>query len=182
MMGQRAPYAPDRRSIQSIHTQPRTSTLNPGHPQFVLKRGCPGLDRIRSCVLSETVRPRPLAAVLEWFESQEELALFVSVLTLGEFHKGIAKLPDGKRKQLLAEWVDGAFVPRFGHRVLPVDNAVAAAWGDITGVAEREGKPVPVIDGLIAATSRVHGLAVVTCNTKHFVRCNVPVVDPWAGA
>lgn len=135
-----------------------------------------------TCVLSETVRPRPLAAVLEWIEAQDEPRLFLSVLTLGELRKGIAKLPGGRRKKNLAEWVDDALLPRFGARVLAIDAPVATAWGEIAGSAERAGHPVPVIDGLIAATAQVHGLAVVTRNAKHFVRCGVPVIDPWAAS
>ena len=134
---------------------------------------------IDTCVLSETVRPRPEAAVLSWFEAQDEEALFVSVLTLGELHKGIAKLADSARKHALAEWIDQALVPRFGRRLLSIDSAIAAAWGDISGSAERAGAPIPVIDGRIAATARVHGLTVVSRNTKHFAQCDVPVQNPW---
>lgn len=134
-----------------------------------------------TCVLSELVRPRPTTSVLAWLEAQDEGALFVSVLTLGELHKGIAKLAHGSRKKLLSDWVQGALVPRFGPRLLPVDNAVAAAWGEISGEHERAGTPLPVIDSLIAATARVHGLTVVTRNAKHFRQCDATVIDPWIG-
>ena len=136
---------------------------------------------IDTCVLSETVRPRPETAVVGWLDAQDEQALFVSVLTLGEIHKGIAKLPASPRKHLLGDWVDGPLIQRFGRRLLPIDSSVATVWGEITGSSERRGSPVPVIDSLIAATARVHGLTVVTRNSKHFAQCEVPVVDPWAG-
>ena len=133
-----------------------------------------------TCVLSETVRPRPEPGVLKWLESQDEPRLFMSVLTLGEIHKGIAKLDDGPRKNELAEWVDQALTPRFGRRILPIDAAVASAWGRLTVQSERRGAPLPVIDGLLAATARVHDLSVVTRNVKHFGGIGISVIDPWA--
>ena len=39
-----------------------------------------------TCVLSELVKPKPEAAVVDWVEGQDELRLFLSVITLGELH------------------------------------------------------------------------------------------------
>ncbi len=135
-----------------------------------------------TCVLSETLRPLPETAVLEWLEAQDEPRLYMSVLSLGELQKGIAKLEDGRRKSELVEWVDQALVPRFGRRLLPIDPAVASAWGRLTAQSERRGTPVPVIDGLIAATAQVHELAVVTRNVKDFAKLDVAIIDPWTNA
>jgi toxin FitB len=132
-----------------------------------------------TCVISEMVRPRPTDSVLLWLDAQDEATLHLSVLTIGELHKGIARLEDGERKSRLFSWVDGALALRFDRRVLPIDTAVASAWGQITGSSERAGRPIPVIDGLIAATARVHGLMVVTRNTDDFARCGVSIFDPW---
>jgi predicted nucleic acid-binding protein len=132
-----------------------------------------------TCVLSETVRPRPADIVLNWLQAQEEATLYLSVLTLGELHKGIAKLDEGERRRSLTLWVDGDLARRFERRALPINAAVASSWGEMAGRSERGGRPIPVIDGLIAATARVHGLVVVTRNTDQFVQCGVPVFDPW---
>lgn len=132
-----------------------------------------------TCVLSETVRSRPEEAVLRWLDSQDEPRLFISALTLGEIHKGIEKLDDGTQKSELAEWLDQALVARFGRRVLPVDVSVASMWGRLTGQREKGGTPLPVVDGLLAATARVHELAVVTRNAKHFEDLGVTIIDPW---
>lgn len=130
-------------------------------------------------MLSETVRPQPARSVLAWLRSQDEDALHLSVVTLGELHKGIAKLRDGERKQRLASWVDVMLVERFKGRILAVDLPVASAWGELAGESERVGRPLAVLDGLIAATAHVHGLTVVTRNTGHFCGCGVRVFDPW---
>ncbi|MDD5306428.1 MAG: type II toxin-antitoxin system VapC family toxin [Deltaproteobacteria bacterium] len=132
-----------------------------------------------TCVISETVRRMPEPKVLHWLEAQRETDLYLSVLTIGEIHKGIARLDDEKRKEALGAWVDGGLADRFGTRLLPVDCAVAACWGEIQGRAERTGRRMPVIDGMIAATALVHGLAVATRNGNDMVASGVTVIDPW---
>ena len=135
-----------------------------------------------TCVLSETVRRDPAKSVLSWLDSQDELGLFISVLTLGEIHKGVAKIADRARKERLRAWIEESLVPRFGERILGIDARVAAAWGGIAGAAERSGTPVPVMDGLIAATAQVHALGVATRNGRHFEQLGIKVVDPWRTA
>jgi predicted nucleic acid-binding protein len=63
----------------------------------------------------------------------------------------------------------------FQDRVLPVTRRVAAAWG-----RQQYAQPLPVIDALIAATARVHGMTVVTRNVKDFERAGVDVLSPFA--
>jgi hypothetical protein len=132
-----------------------------------------------TCILSETARREPSAKVIEWLESRDEAQFFISALTIGEIEKGIEKVSDEGRKSRLASWVRDSLLPRFGPRVLPVDSKVAAVWGRCSGSAELRGTPVPVVDGLIAATASVHGLSVVTRNKDHFALCGVLVIDPW---
>ena len=134
---------------------------------------------IDTSVISELVRKSPHPPVLEWLGAQDESALFLSVITIGELEKGIARLPASSRKSKLQAWVRRDLAGRFGERLLPVDIQVAARWGALTGESEKRGEPLPVIDSLIAATAQVHGLAVVTRNVKDFKRCGVSCVNPW---
>jgi hypothetical protein len=69
-----------------------------------------------------------------------------------------------------------ALAERFVGRILPVDLVVASAWGEFRG---RSRQTLPVVDGLISATARVHGLTVVTRNTADFRRFDAPVFNPW---
>jgi len=130
--------------------------------------------------VSEIVRPTPDSAFIEWFTRCDEETLFLSVLTIGELEKGIAKLTDGKRRTRLQSWVRRDLVGRFADRLLAVDLAVAERWGALAGEAERKGTPLPVKDSLIAATCLVHGLTAVTRNRSDFERCGVECVSPWA--
>ena len=130
-------------------------------------------------VISELVRKRPHPPVLEWVGAQDEASLYLSVITIGELEKGIARLPASPRKSGLQAWVRRDLVERFGGRVLPADIRVATRWGALTGEAEKRGEPLPVIDSLIAATALVHGFVIVTRNVKDFKRCGVACVNHW---
>lgn len=134
-----------------------------------------------TCVLSELVRPQPDAGVLDWLGAAEETGLYLSVLTLGELEKGIARLPAAPRRRKIEEWVRNDLAERFAERLLPIDTGVAVQWGRLAGESEARGVPLPVIDALIAATSIAHGLTVVTRNTADLERCGARCVNPWKG-
>ena len=130
-----------------------------------------------TCLISEIIRREPNRQVLRWLESQEEAALFLSVLTLGELQKGIAKLPDSPKKSELQAWVSNDLAARFEGRLLPIDGEVAATWGRLLGTGERQGKKLPVMDSLIAATAITHNLTVVTRNTRDLERSQAKVFN-----
>ena len=130
-------------------------------------------------VISELVRPRPDPRVARWLDSADEELLFLSVLTLGEIRKGITTLTDPARKARLEVWLHGNLLPRFESRILPIDQAIAERWGQITGLLAAQGSPLPVIDGLLAATALDHNLTLVTRNTRDVALTGVGVFDPW---
>jgi predicted nucleic acid-binding protein len=132
-------------------------------------------------VISELVRSRPDLRVAHWLDSTDEELLFLSVLTLGEIRKGITTLTDPVRKVRLEAWLSGNLLPRFEGRILPIDQAVAERWGQITGSLAAQGSPLPVIDGLLAATALHHNLTLVTRNTRDVALTRVAVFDPWTG-
>jgi len=132
-----------------------------------------------TCVLSELVKRDPEARLVEWVESQPEERLYLSVLTLGELQKGIAKLGGSKRKERLQRWLDEDLRQRFEGRLVGVTEQVALLWGRLQGQAERRGRRLPVLDGLIAATALSLDAAVVTRNVDDFESSGVEIVDPW---
>jgi predicted nucleic acid-binding protein len=133
---------------------------------------------IDTCALSEFTKPRPARAVDKWFASLPEGVEFVSVLTLGELEKGIAKLASSRRRASLEGWFS-ELCDRFDGHILSVDRTVALEWGRIAARVEKSGRPVPVVDALIAATAIVHGLSVVTRNGSDIARTGAPIIDPW---
>ena len=126
-------------------------------------------------VLSEPQRPRPAAAVLGWLDSVPSDELWTSTLVLGELHKGVELLRrrDAVRAARLEDWL-GRLVHAYGDRVLPVSTGVAVEWGRMN-VPD----PLPVVDGYLAATARVHGLTLVTRNVKDVERTGVSVLNPF---
>ncbi|MBN1676079.1 MAG: type II toxin-antitoxin system VapC family toxin [Kiritimatiellae bacterium] len=133
-----------------------------------------------TCVVSELTKKRPAGKVVGWVGAQDESALFLSVITFGEIQKGIGKLPDGRKRKRLQTWVDTDLAKRFTGRILDVGLDVACRWGQLAADAEKNGRRIPVLDGLIAATAFAAGLTVATRNTADMEATGVPLLDPWA--
>jgi len=132
-----------------------------------------------TCAVSELTRARPGKSFVRWLDSQDEDRLAISVLTLGEIEKGIAKLPDSRKKNALHAWLHRDLVGRFSDRLLDITPDIALTWGRLPADAETRGRRAPVIDALIAATALVHGCTVVTRNESDIARCGAPVLNPW---
>lgn len=132
-----------------------------------------------TCVLSEYARPKPNSHVMSWLAGADEAALALSVLTLGELRRGALALAPSRRRSALESWIDQALPTRFVDRVFPVDKRVADVWAERQARLDRQGRPLPVFDGLIAATAVVHGYGVATRNERDFAAFGVPIVNPW---
>ena len=130
-------------------------------------------------VISELVKPRPEPKVVNWIEGIDENLLYLSVLTLGEIRKGVAALPQSARRTALEAWLDSDLRLRFSKRILAIDEQVADRWGSLAGLPQKDGHPLPVIDGLLAATAIHHNLTLVTRNTGDTVAMGVAVFNPW---
>jgi predicted nucleic acid-binding protein len=129
--------------------------------------------------ISELVRPKPEPRVMDWMEAADEAMLYLSVLTLGEIRKGLAGLPQGKRRTHLETWLQIELQARFMGRIVPIDRAISDRWGLIAADAKRKGKALSIIDGLLAATALHHNLTVVSRNASDFANTPAPVLNPW---
>lgn len=126
-------------------------------------------------ILSETRKRQPATGVTNWIAATPPERLHVSVLTLGEIEQGISRIRgrgDHEQAAGLERWLREVELG-FADRILPITLPVAAAWG-----RQQHAQPLPVIDGLIAATAKVNGLTVVTRNAKDFERSGVQVLNP----
>jgi predicted nucleic acid-binding protein len=130
--------------------------------------------------VSELVRPKPDNNVRRWVDETDESILFLSVMTLGEIRKGIESLQSGPRRGRLESWLQVDLRSRFRDRILPIDDAIADRWGAISSLAAAKGKPVPVVDGLLAATALNHNLTLVTRNSSDVAGTGVPTLNPWS--
>lgn len=105
-----------------------------------------------TCVLSELIKKKPSPKVIKWVSEIDENNLFLCVLTIGEIHKGIEKLPESKKKNKLYQWVNYDLKERFRNRIIDFDLKIATVWGQIQAHSELSGKAMPAIDGQIVAT------------------------------
>jgi len=116
---------------------------------------------------------------MDWMNATDESLLFISVLTLVEIRKGIAGLPQGKRRTQLERWLEVDLQARFAQRILLIDSAVADRWGVLSAEAKRAGKSIHAIDGLLAATPMQHNLTIVSRNARDFAAAPVQTLNPW---
>jgi tRNA(fMet)-specific endonuclease VapC len=130
-------------------------------------------------VISELIAKQPAPAVIQWVDSMDEERLYLSVITIGEIKKGIDKLAASRRKSALAEWLAGDLLIRFEDRILSIDTRVMLVWGELTAYLEKQGKTMPAIDSLIAATALQGKLDLVTRNEDDFANSGVGIVNPW---
>ncbi len=117
-------------------------------------------------VLSELTKPDPSARVVGWLENNES-RLALPTIVLAELRYGIARLPEGKRKQSLLGFWDSKR-DRFLGRTFPFDTQAARIYGEIVDEVERLGRTVKVGDGQIAAIALVHSMPVATRDTDDY--------------
>ncbi len=130
------------------------------------------------CVFSEYAKPKALTRVIDWVEDQSQNSLFLSVLTIGEIEKGIVRMPESKRKDNLAIFLEDLIL-RFDQHIISVDKDIMRRWGPIVGMLETKGRVLPVIDSLLAATALEHDLILVTRNEGDFVATGAKVLNIW---
>ena len=126
-------------------------------------------------VISEARRPRGDANVKAWLASVPADNLYLSVLVVGEIRGGIERLR--RRDPVQADAYEGwlATLRRdYADRLLPVTAEVADEWGRMN-VSD----PVPVVDGLMAATAKVKCLTLVTRNTADIERSGARILNPF---
>jgi predicted nucleic acid-binding protein len=134
-----------------------------------------------TCVVSELSKPRPDPGVVAWMSEADAGALHLSVITIGEIRRGVLRLPAGKRRAALSSWSE-KLRRAFSGRILPVDEAAALRWAEISSQGERSGRTGSLADGLIAATALDRGLTIVTRNATDFEPFGVSLLNPWSAS
>lgn len=132
-------------------------------------------------VVSELARATAEPRVVAWADAQPEAHMFISILTLAEYDKGIAQLPATTAGRGRLEASVAALEIRFRGRVLSVGDRVVRRWGRMSGLVKRAtGRSPPVIDTLLAATAVENDLYLVTRNVKDVAESGAAIFNPWA--
>ncbi|HUA43180.1 MAG TPA: type II toxin-antitoxin system VapC family toxin [Streptosporangiaceae bacterium] len=129
-------------------------------------------------VVSELMRSEPAPAVASWVRGRDRRELRTTAVTFAEVRYGVARLPDGRRKQVLLAAADEIFAA-FADQVLSVDTAAAEHYAVIACSRERAGRPIAGFDALIAAVCRSHDAALATRNVSDFDGTGIEVINPW---
>ena len=126
---------------------------------------------IDTVVLSELRKPQRDARLASWVERQRTIDLFVSVITIGEIERGIAR--QRARDPDFTAWLDRVLA-LYGERILPFDLQIARRWVQLSAALGND-----TADLMISATALEHGLTVVTRNLSDFEPTGVATLNPF---
>nr|WP_294520658.1 type II toxin-antitoxin system VapC family toxin [uncultured Rhodopila sp.] len=127
-------------------------------------------------VTAEIIRAGGSARVKAWAAARDEATLYLSILTIAEYDKGIANLPDGDPRRPVYMATRDRLAARFAARMPPVSDAIVRRWGT---VRRDTGHPPPVIDTLLAAIAPEHDLYLATRNVRDVWHSGAAVFNPW---
>ena len=131
-------------------------------------------------MISEVSGAKPDCRVEQWICSLPERTLFLSMLTLAEYQKGIQHLSPGDKLRPRQQQAVIALEARFSGRILSVSDPIVLRWGTISGELKRlTGHSPSVIDMLLASTAIEHSLYLATRNVSDVSRSGAAVFNPW---
>jgi predicted nucleic acid-binding protein len=131
-------------------------------------------------VLSELMREAPAVEVLAWFSARQSSRMVTSSISQAEILTGIALLPEGRRRDGLAQAAQLLFEQDLAGRCFDFDSAAAKQYALVVSQRLRHGRPISTEDGQIAAIALVTGCTVVTRNVKDFLSIDgLSVINPW---
>jgi predicted nucleic acid-binding protein len=132
-----------------------------------------------TCVVSEFAKQKPEKKVVEWLNQAVPELMCLSVVTLGEIQSGVSELPVSNRRTQLEEWLSGDLAAQFEGRVIPLDAEIFLVWGEMYADLKKRGKPMGIMDSLIAATALHHKMVLVTRNVTDFSSVALNIFNPW---
>jgi predicted nucleic acid-binding protein len=130
-------------------------------------------------VVSELMRPVPDRNMLKWLDAQSPDTLWLTSVNVAELLFGIARLAQGARKRTMAQTVATMLEEDFSHQILNFDVEAAAVFATMAAQRERQGQPVSLADGQIAAICLTHKTSLATRNTRHFEGLGLQLLNPW---
>lgn len=129
-------------------------------------------------VVSELMRLSPDPSVAGWADRQVPAEVVTTAITVAEIGYGIARLPAGRRRELLAAAAEEVF-STFAAHVLPFDVSAAAHYAGIVVEREQAGTPISGFDAQIASVCRAHSASLATRNIPDFGSLGLDLIDPW---
>jgi len=133
-------------------------------------------------IISEFISKKPNQKVLNYVNSLDENSVYLSVITVGEIRFGIEKLDVENQKKkidMLSKWLNNDLMQRFEGRILDIDMDIMLKWGEINAQLQKIGKPMPIMDSLIASSCLAKEFVLITRNEKDFYSFEIEMVNPF---
>jgi predicted nucleic acid-binding protein len=130
-------------------------------------------------VLSEPMKPRPDTAVMAWLNFQPWEDLFLCTPVLAELRYGCERLAAGRRKDSLGEAIDRIESELYRGRILAFDQTAAANYARLAARRDREGRPIELMDALIASIALAHGAIIATRDVAAFAGVGIELLNPF---
>ncbi|MCY4269880.1 MAG: type II toxin-antitoxin system VapC family toxin [Gammaproteobacteria bacterium] len=121
-------------------------------------------------IISNVVKPRPSASLLDWMAARQDKDLYIASLTIAELCRGILELPGGRKRDALEAWFAGEEGPQslFAGRILLFDAKAGLIWARLMAEGKATGHPRSALDMILAAVALANDCIVVTDNEKDF--------------
>jgi predicted nucleic acid-binding protein len=130
-------------------------------------------------ILSEMMRLERDGAFVRWIGATDSDELFTTAITQAEISFGVALLPHGRRRALLAGATRQVFAENFAGRILPFDSRAAEEYATLSAKKRSLGRSMESLDAQIAAIARSRDAVLATRNIKDFIDCDVRLINPW---
>ncbi|MBG0803383.1 type II toxin-antitoxin system VapC family toxin [Methylocystis sp. H4A] len=130
-------------------------------------------------IVSEMMKPTGDGNVRRWMDSYSEVDFFIATPVIAELRFGLALLPDGRKKEALTRACDTIEAEIFAGQILTFDQRAAHAFARLRGKRQALGKPLNVMDALVASIASAHAMTLATRNVADFVDLDIAVVNPF---
>jgi predicted nucleic acid-binding protein len=131
-------------------------------------------------IVSEFMKTNPDTRVMDWLNARAKIDFHLCTPVIAEIRYGIAQLPDGKRKDNMLGACERLEAETFAGRILPFDHRAAHCYAELRATRRKTGKPMSVMDAMIAAIALAHAMTLATRNVRDFEGLGVPLVDPFS--
>ncbi len=130
-------------------------------------------------IISEFISKQPNQKVLDFIKSLDEEDIYLSVITIGEIKFGIEKVKSETKKETLSNWLNSDLLERFKGRIVNIDTPIMLKWGEVNQYLQSIGKPMPIMDSLIASSCLAKNFVLITRNEKDFYSFDIEMVNPF---
>jgi predicted nucleic acid-binding protein len=131
-------------------------------------------------IVSEMIKPTGDANVRRWIDSYAELDFFIAAPIIAELRFGLALLPEGRKRDALSKACDTIEDEIFAGRILAFDQRAAHAFARLRARRKMLGKPLAVMDAMVASIASAHAMTLATRNIADFADLDLALVNPFA--